>query len=82
MKLLILMALLTGCGKSGAKVAEDMYPGLHCFGDRVEFALCINRHSENFVCFASQRANTAFCLKAASRTELTNVERDEHSTGR
>ncbi len=83
MKSVVLTALLlVACQKTTEEVAEDMYPGLKCFhGKRDEFALCVNNRAR-FVCFASTSSNTAFCLRAVSESELTNVEKDEYNTGR
>lgn len=63
MRKLLLVLLLVGC-RDAADVTRDSYPGLHCFGHRTEFALCVNDLSEKFVCFASGKANDSFCIRA------------------
>lgn len=56
--------LLSSCSDNASEITEDMRRGIHCFGKRNDYALCIDSESNMYVCFASQQANTAFCIKA------------------
>lgn len=70
-KIIVLATLLLGCGcKNAADVTRNMYPGLQCFGHKDDYALCVNQRSESFVCFASEDADTAFCLRAVEKEQL------------
>jgi len=70
----ILLMLLVGCGcKNASDVTRNMYPGLTCFGHKDDYALCVNQQSEEFVCFASEDADTAFCLRAVPVHQVTRI---------
>lgn len=66
MKKVLLALVLAGCPDSATVITRNQYPGLQCFGSKDDFSLCINSHSERFVCFASQEAKTSLCLAAVN----------------